>query len=101
MAVGFAEVGSAGSAGEDSSPTVRTGTGGAATMAQTATAVRRLTPVECERLQGYPDGWTATSYGKASADSQRYRRLGNSIAEPVFHWVALGIAEYESSREGN
>lgn len=50
--------------------------------------VRRLTPVECERLQGFPDGWTATSYGRAQADAPRYRQLGNAIAVPVFEWVA-------------
>jgi DNA (cytosine-5)-methyltransferase 1 len=51
-------------------------------------AVRRLTPVECERLQGLPDGWTATSNGRPQSDSARYRHLGNSIAVPVFEWVA-------------
>ncbi len=60
-------------------------------------AVRRLTPVECERLQGYPDGWTATSHGRPQADSHRYREMGNSIAVPVFHWVALGIVESEAT----
>ncbi len=47
------------------------------------TVVRRLTPTECERLQGLPDGWT-----DGQADSARYRQLGNSIAVPVFEWVA-------------
>jgi DNA (cytosine-5)-methyltransferase 1 len=54
--------------------------------------------VECERLQGYPDNWTATSDGRPQADSARYRQLGNSVAIPVFTWVALGIAEYEAGR---
>jgi len=63
------------------------------------TAVRRLTPVECERLQGYPDGWTAVSAGKPQADSSRYRQLGNSIAVPVFEWVALGIQEFDEAKE--
>ena len=49
----------------------------------TETVVRRLTPTECERLQGLPDDWTA-----GQADSARYRQLGNSIAVPVFEWVA-------------
>lgn len=61
-------------------------------------AVRRLTPLECERLMGLPDNWTATSDGRPQADSARYRQLGNSIAVPVFTWVALGIAEYEAGR---
>lgn len=48
------------------------------------TIVRRLTPLECERLQGYDDGWTDT----VQADSARYRQLGNSVAVPCVEWVA-------------
>lgn len=47
------------------------------------TVVRRLTELECERLQGYPDEYTAGQSGSA-----RYRQLGNSIAVPVFEWLA-------------
>lgn len=57
-------------------------------------SVRRLTPVECERLQGFPDNWTAVSDGRPQSDSARYRQLGNSIAVPVFVWVAERIAKY-------
>jgi DNA (cytosine-5)-methyltransferase 1 len=57
-------------------------------VAQAGTQVRRLTPLECERLQGYPDGWTATSWGKPQADAPRYRQMGNSVAVPVIEWVA-------------
>lgn len=60
-------------------------------------AVRRLTPMEYERLQGFPDGWTATSYGRPQSDSARYRQLGNSIAVPVFEWVASRLVTYEES----
>jgi DNA (cytosine-5)-methyltransferase 1 len=60
-------------------------------------AVRRLTPVECERLQGYSDGWTATSNGKPQADAPRYRQLGNSIAVPVFEWVIRRLVAHEHS----
>lgn len=57
--------------------------------------VRRLTPLECERLQGYPDGWTdigswVDSKGKKhpeSSDAARYKALGNSIAIPPWKWV--------------
>ena len=56
--------------------------------------VRRLTPLECERLQGYPDGWTdigewTDSKGKVhkSSDASRYKALGNSIALPPWKWV--------------
>lgn len=62
--------------------------------------VRRLTPTECERLQGYPDGWTdlggwVDSRGKAhkAADSPRYKVLGNSIALPQWYYVLGGISD--------
>ena len=45
------------------------------------------------------EGWTATSSGKPQADSSRYRGLGNSIAVPVFEWVALGINEFDEAKE--
>jgi DNA (cytosine-5)-methyltransferase 1 len=64
---------------------------------EVASSVRRLTPVECERLQGYPDGWTATSNGKPQADAPRYRQLGNSIAVPVFEWVIRRLVAHEHS----
>lgn len=48
------------------------------------TTVRRLTPLECERLQGYPDGWTDVD---GMSDSQRYRQMGNSVTVTVFEWV--------------
>lgn len=55
-------------------------------------AVRRLTPVECERLQGFPDGWTAAPYrGKPAADGPRYKALGNSMAVPVMRWLGRRI----------
>lgn len=62
--------------------------------------VRRLTPTECERLQGYPDGWTdlgewVDGKGKAHkpADTPRYKALGNSIALPQWYYVLGGIAD--------
>jgi DNA (cytosine-5)-methyltransferase 1 len=62
--------------------------------------VRRLTPTECERLQGFPDGWTdvpstiqrkAGPVVKPAADSHRYRQLGNAVAVPVAEWLAKRI----------
>lgn len=47
------------------------------------TIVRRLTELECERLQGYPDGWT-----DGQTASARYRQLGNSVAVPCVEWIA-------------
>jgi DNA (cytosine-5)-methyltransferase 1 len=63
--------------------------------------VRRLTPLECERLQGYPDGWTnigewTDTKGKLhkDADSPRYKALGNSIALPFWEWMANRMVKY-------
>ena len=63
--------------------------------------VRRLTPTECERLQGYPDGWTdigewVDTKGKKHkpADSPRYKALGNSIALPQWFWIAQKMKSY-------
>ena len=74
----------------------RMGTGGNVPMVmEPNTVVRRLTPLECERLQAYPDGWTdlgewVDSKGKKhkDADSPRYKALGNSIALPFWQWMA-------------
>lgn len=63
--------------------------------------VRRLTPMECERLQGFPDGWTdigewTDTKGKTrqTVDSARYKALGNSIALPFWEWMARRMARY-------
>lgn len=54
--------------------------------------VRRLMPVECERLQGFPDGWTDIEFrGKQASDSARYKALGNSMAVPVMRWIGERI----------
>jgi len=47
-----------------------------------SSVVRRLTPTECERLQGFPDGWT-----DGQADSHRYKQMGNAVAVPVVEWI--------------
>tara|TARA_R110000868_G_scaffold399030_2_gene672558 strand:+ start:123 stop:908 length:786 start_codon:yes stop_codon:yes gene_type:complete len=61
-----------------------------------AMAVRRLTPVECERLQGFPDGYTDIQpKGKATPDGPRYKALGNSMAVPVMAWIGERIAQVE------
>jgi DNA (cytosine-5)-methyltransferase 1 len=61
-------------------------------------SVRRLTPLEFERLQGFPDGWTDIPYrGKPHAsDSARYKALGNSMAVPVMRWLGRRIKEVAS-----
>ena len=54
--------------------------------------VRRLTPLECERLQGFPDNWTQVPYrGRHSADGPRYKALGNSMAVPCMAWISHRI----------
>jgi DNA (cytosine-5)-methyltransferase 1 len=61
----------------------------------TSMAVRRLTPVECERLQGFPDNYTNIPWRKAaeSPDGPRYKALGNSWAVPVVAWIGKRIQD--------
>jgi DNA (cytosine-5)-methyltransferase 1 len=59
--------------------------------------VRRLTPRECERLQGFPDDYTLIPYrGQLAKDGPRYKALGNSMAVPVMRWIGQRIKEVES-----
>lgn len=62
-------------------------------------AVRRLTPRECERLQGFPDDWTAIPYRGKSVeecpDGPRYKAIGNSMAVPVMRWIGERIAKVD------
>lgn len=64
-------------------------------VAITDMAVRRLMPVECERLQGFPDGWThvPTKRNRHAADGPRYKQLGNSMAVNVMRWIGFRIAD--------
>ena len=65
-------------------------------FAKQAMQVRRLTPRECERLQGFPDDWTLIPWRKKAAadcpDGPRYKALGNSMAVPVMRWIGRRIA---------
>jgi DNA (cytosine-5)-methyltransferase 1 len=78
-------------AGEPGAPynALRAGDGGSSRQSlisvqrHAETIVRRLTELECERLQGYPDGWT-----DGQTASARYRQLGNSVAVPCVEWIA-------------
>ena len=78
------------------------GRGGGNSMSDGLT-VRRLTPVECERLQGFPDGWTDIPYrGKEHPpDGPRYKALGNSMAVPVMKWIGERIQAQELGKETN
>ena len=61
---------------------------------RTGLCVRRLTPTEAERLQGYPDGWTETGAdGRAISDTKRYQMLGNSVAVPCVAYIMQGIRD--------
>jgi DNA (cytosine-5)-methyltransferase 1 len=63
----------------------------------TSMAVRRLTPTECERLQGFPDGYTDIQLkGKPTPDGPRYKALGNSMAVPVMRWIGERINMVEN-----
>jgi DNA (cytosine-5)-methyltransferase 1 len=72
-------------------------------VAHDGAMVRRLLPVECERLQGFPDDWTRwLDDGTEQSDSARYRQCGNAIAVPVAEWVARRVvaADQASALEG-
>ena len=77
---------------DSQSPTLTCGHGQAPILARPAASgfqIRRLTPLECERLQGFPDGWTVLP---GAADSKRYKALGNSVAVPCVEFIMLGIS---------
>lgn len=74
--------------------------GGSAPIAGGRMAIRRLMPVECERLQGFPDGWTQIPWRGRPAeecpDGPRYKAIGNSMAVPVMRWLGERIAMADS-----
>lgn len=70
---------------------------GAHPPAIASSAVRRLTPRECERLQGFPDDFTLVPYRKGMmVDGPRYKMLGNSMAVPVVRWIGERIQMVEA-----
>jgi DNA (cytosine-5)-methyltransferase 1 len=72
------------------------------TAVQHGWAVRRLTPRECERLQGFPDDYTLVPYrGKPAADGPRYKALGNSMAVNCMRWLGRRIARISALTSGN
>lgn len=77
--------------------------GGAPSIARGRMVVRRLTPKECERLQGFPDDWTKVPYrGKPAEecpDGPRYKAIGNSFAVPVVRWIGERIAMADKEGE--
>ena len=76
--------------GNNSMPTIQKGP-----------TVRRLTPTECERLQGFPDGWTTHRIDEKKglveqADSARYKQMGNAVAVPVVEWIMARLVEVDN-----
>jgi len=80
---------------ETESSNALTSSGVAGTTVVKSTAVRRLTPRECERLQGFPDDYTSIMWKNKPAelcpDGPRYKALGNSMAVPVMRWIGERI----------
>jgi DNA-cytosine methyltransferase len=74
---------------DDISPTISSSWGSGGNNVPMV-GVRRLTPTECERLQGFPDGWT-----DGQADTARYKQLGNAVAVPVVQWIIDRIWKHE------
>ena len=77
--------------------------GGSEMLVVSENKVRKLTPLECERLQGFPDNWTQVSWhGKGAEycpDSHRYKAIGNSMAVPIMKWIGPRIKYIQSITE--
>lgn len=82
----------------DTLASLRAADGGSSRSYVQTHAVRRLTPTECERLQGFPDGYTQVPFrGKPMADGPRYKMIGNSWAVPKFAWLGRRLDAVLSS----
>jgi DNA (cytosine-5)-methyltransferase 1 len=75
--------------GEEDGPMFTVNTTDRHAVASTS-IVRRLTPIECERLQGFPDGWT-----EGQTDGHRYKQMGNAVAVPVVEWIMERLVEHD------
>lgn len=98
-----------GAVGEGSSCRVHAESGAGAGLASRSgccgaavVTVRRLAPIECERLQGFPDDWIAVDVtGRRLSDTARYRFMGNAATVPVVAWVAARLqAAHHATRAG-
>lgn len=83
--------------------TLRAGTPQSTGAVVPPSTVRRLTPTECERLQGFPDGWTAERIDEVKglvtqADSSRYKQMGNAVAVPCVEWIVNRLVEIDRDR---
>ena len=88
--------------GPHETASIRAASGGSSrSYLATSRAVRRPTPTECERLMGFPDGYTSVPYrGKPAADGPRYKALGNSMAVNVMRWIGQRISIAGSLKSG-
>ena len=68
-------------------------------VVRTQYAVRRLMPIECERLQGLPDNWTYLPNEKTCSDSARYRAIGNGMCQNVADWLVKRVVEELTNAE--
>jgi len=83
--------------GEGVSPTLTAasgGGGGHTPVIASELSVRRLTPEECEALQGFPRGWT-----EINSTTNRYKEMGNAVAVPVVNWIIEGIVKVYNERK--
>ena len=76
--------------GEEGSPSYTLDRAQHASVVVPPSVVRRLTPTECERLQGFPDGWT-----EGQTDGHRYKQMGNAVAVPVVEWIMERLVEHD------
>lgn len=82
----------AGAVHDGQSPALKADTYAVPIASNDAIGVRRLTPLECERLMGWPDGWTSMSdTGEPIADTHRYHMTGNGVVAPVAEWIMRRI----------
>jgi site-specific DNA-cytosine methylase len=93
QSIGFTQCDAARDVGQNISPTLRAEMGDNQVSIANSMAVRRLTPVECERLQGFPDNYT--NIKENCPDGSRYKAMGNSMAVPVMRWIGERINRLE------
>jgi DNA (cytosine-5)-methyltransferase 1 len=80
---------------------LRAGTKQSTGVLEPTMAVRRLTPLECERLMGWPDDHTRyKADGTEQADTHRYKQCGNGVASPVAEWIGKQLMKLQTSLEG-
>jgi DNA (cytosine-5)-methyltransferase 1 len=82
--------------GEEGAPSYTLDRAQHASVVVPPSVVRRLTPTECERLQGFPDGWT-----EGQTDGHRYKQMGNAVAVPVVEWIMERLVACDKQNQSN